>query len=380
MKLFEYQAKSLLRGKKIPTSPSLVIDKEEGPEFFFEKYGLSTGEVAIEWIDQIGQKGEERHPYLSKETFQKAVHGLFSYKANREGAYSWSNVWVAPTITVDDTMSLELSCDDLTGKIQIEIKKKYLSEMRVFKEEVLRNRRLYTFQKRALFFALHLPFRLQDPFFTLLDRFVELYYSYDLIRLKCRLSLLAYGEGVVAHDMDIEADDFALIRQPEMQYLYEHGQLPPLLKEERDVGCTSYPSSGSIGCIVTGKGLLQATLDALQLQGGKAGFSIDVGEVAEAQKVRYALSRQLLCPTVTVILLHLFLEQNDSRAFIQLVIEELQKSQRSVPLIVRMASISLREARALVSHSSLPIYVTEQFDEAVQWTVKHEGGSHAHSH
>src|SRR3989304_2841101 len=99
------------------------------------------------------------------------------------------------------------------------------------------------------------------------------------------LAVLKDGR-VMAGDAKLVVDDNAEYRHP------EYAELPqdrtPLEEEAHDKGITFIQLDGDIGVIANGAGLTMATLDVLNLKGGKGGAFLDLGGTDDPEKVKQA--------------------------------------------------------------------------------------------
>ena len=96
-------------------------------------------------------------------------------------------------------------------------------------------------------------------------------------------------------DAKINIDDNALFRQEELVELYKQGadstsSADTDLNEEKAIaaGLNYIALDGNIGCMVNGAGLAMATMDIIQLKGGKPANFLDVGGGANTQQVKTA--------------------------------------------------------------------------------------------
>src|SRR3972149_390848 len=100
------------------------------------------------------------------------------------------------------------------------------------------------------------------------------------------LAVLKDGR-VMAGGAKLVVDDNAEYRHP------EYAELPqdrtPLEEEAHDKGITFIQLDGDIGVIANGAGLTMATLDVLNLKGGKGGAFLDLGGTDDPEKVKQAL-------------------------------------------------------------------------------------------
>ncbi len=93
---------------------------------------------------------------------------------------------------------------------------------------------------------------------------------------------------VVAGDAKLTLDDSALFRHPEFHEVDQ--DLTPLEQEARDRDIAFVQLGGDIGVIANGAGLTMATLDALNLMGGRPGVFLDLGGTDDPAKVKQCFS------------------------------------------------------------------------------------------
>jgi len=99
--------------------------------------------------------------------------------------------------------------------------------------------------------------------------------------------LVVTGNGrVVAGDAKLVIDDNAEYRHPEYANLDQ--DRTPLEQEAHEKGIVFIQLDGDIGVIANGAGLTMATLDALNLKGGRGGVFLDLGGTDDPEKVKQA--------------------------------------------------------------------------------------------
>ena len=209
-----------------------------------------------------------------------------------------------------------------------------------------------------------------------LERFVSTLYG-----LACRmdaqlveinpLALTRQG-GLVALDGKVEVDDNALFRHPELQAQRTDAADHPLEVEARRQGLAYVKLEGSVGIIGNGAGLVMATLDMVQREGGRPANFLDIGGGARAEVVERALRVVLQDPDVRAVLVNIFggITRGDEVA--RGVLQALQAlGGARVPVVVRLAGTRAEEGLALLAGSGLHSAAT--FQEAARRAVELAG-------
>ncbi len=119
------------------------------------------------------------------------------------------------------------------------------------------------------------------------------------------LVVTAAGE-LIALDAKINLDDNALYRQPALAALRDASQ-----EDERELAAAAHELNyisldGNIGCMVNGAGLAMATMDLVQLHGGRPANFLDVGGGTTAERVSEAFKLILSDDKVEAVLVNIF--------------------------------------------------------------------------
>ena len=181
------------------------------------------------------------------------------------------------------------------------------------------------------------------------------------------LAVLRDGR-VVAGDAKLIVDDSAEYRHP------EYADLPqdrtPLEEEAHDKGITFIQLDGDIGVIANGAGLTMATLDVLNLKGGRGGAFLDLGGTDDPEKVRQAFLL-LVKAKPRVILMNIFggITKCDTVA---IGVEKAMAEQPTrVPVVARIKGVNEAEAKRILSDAGM--HPADSLEEAAELAVKLRG-------
>ncbi len=181
------------------------------------------------------------------------------------------------------------------------------------------------------------------------------------------LAVLRDGR-VVAGDAKLVVDDNAEFRHP------EYAELPqdrtPLEEEAHDKGITFIQLEGDVGVIANGAGLTMATLDVLNLKGGKGGTFLDLGGTDDPQKVKEAFEI-LLKATPSAIFLNIFGGITKADTVAIGVTEAIKEFGTHVPVVARIKGVN--EARAKEILHGAGMHSVETIEEGAEMAVKLRG-------
>lgn len=182
----------------------------------------------------------------------------------------------------------------------------------------------------------------------------------------------------VAADARLIIDDNALYRHPEFKQRLiegEEAELTPQELEARKSGLAYVKLDGNVGVIGNGAGLVMATLDAVQLYGGKPANFLDVGGGASADKMAVALNIVLSDPRVEVVFINILggITRCDEAA--KGILEAKRRIGFVKPMIIRLVGTNEGEGRQILTDAG--VHVLDSMEEAAKKAVrmmKTEGG------
>ena len=134
---------------------------------------------------------------------------------------------------------------------------------------------------------------------------------------------------------------------------------------------------GDIGCMVNGAGLAMATLDMIQVCGGRPANFLDAGGGADQEKVKEAFKLILRDEKVRAILVNIFGGIVRCDLIAEGVVAAAQELGVRVPLVVRLQGTHAAEGRAILAGSGLDITPAETLREAGERAVAAARGAGA---
>jgi succinyl-CoA synthetase beta subunit len=173
-----------------------------------------------------------------------------------------------------------------------------------------------------------------------------------------------------ALDAKLSIDDNALFRQPTLAAFYDPTQhtAGEVAAKEHDLAYIAL--DGDIGCMVNGAGLAMATMDIIQVHGGRPANFLDVGGGATREKVAAGFKIILSDPKVKGILVNIFGGIMNCGTIAEGIIAAAGELELTVPLVVRMEGTHVEHGRELLSESGLNIISASDLADAAEKIVK----------
>ena len=173
----------------------------------------------------------------------------------------------------------------------------------------------------------------------------------------------------VAADTRLIIDDNALYRHPKFKKRQaEKTGLAPQELEARKSGLAYVKLNGSIGVIGNGAGLVMATLDSIQLYGGKPANFLDVGGGASSDKMAAALNIVLSDPGVDVVFVNILGGITRCDEVARGILEAKRRTGFRKPMVIRLMGTNEEEGRRLLTDAG--IHVLHSMEEAAGKAVE----------
>jgi succinyl-CoA synthetase beta subunit len=174
---------------------------------------------------------------------------------------------------------------------------------------------------------------------------------------------------LLALDCKLGFDDGALFRHPEIRELRDPDEEDPREREAKELGFSYVGLDGNIGCLVNGAGLAMATLDMIQVCGGRPANFLDVGGGADKERITGAFKLILRDPKVQAILVNIFGGIVRCDLIAEGVVAAAQELGVSVPLVVRLQGTNAELGRKLLAESGLDLVPADTLREAGEKVV-----------
>jgi len=196
---------------------------------------------------------------------------------------------------------------------------------------------------------------------------VALEYDAELAELN-PLVKTSSGEFVAA-DARMIIDDNAIFRHPELQNRsLQREEDTPREAEARKKNLAYVDLDGDIGIIGNGAGLVMATLDLVQVFGGRPANFLDIGGGAQVEIIKNGVVLVMSKPEVKAVLINILGGITRCDLVAQGVIEGLKESSVKKPIAVRMMGTNEKEGEAILRQAGIGSY--SNMEEAAEAVLK----------
>lgn len=377
MKIHEYQAAGLMKQYGIAVPPGRVASEVYDAVLIAEEVKYP---VVLKAQVHVGGRGKAGGIKIAKTKKELEEHFTALRKMSIKG-YPVEKVYVVKAIDIREEFYLSITVDpardDLVviasaeGGVEIEQTAKDRPDA---VDKIYFEGRL-TFDEERWAACAEKMFRSDKhkrEATEILRNLVKLFVDND-----CSLAeinpLVVDGNGrVIAADAKVNLDDNGLYRHPELEDLRDKTYEDPDEFEAKAHNLSFVKLEGNVGCIVNGAGLAMATMDIVQLEGGRPANFLDVGGSSNPEKVLNALRIILRNPEVDVILINIFGGITRCDDIANGILEARRQLDLSVPLVVRLTGTNEEEAKKILGEAGIKTYssMREAVRNAVRLTKK----------
>lgn len=232
---------------------------------------------------------------------------------------------------------------------------------------------LQAWQARRLGFDLGLPVGVMSSFSRLLLRLYDLLIQKDASLVEINPLVVTQDDCFLALDAKLNIDDNALYRQRDLADLRDTSQVDMREMLAIENGLNYIPLDGEIACMVNGAGLAMATMDLIQICGGRPANFLDVGGGTTAQRVAEAFKLLLSDAKVRAVLVNIFGGIVRCDLIAEGILKALHDVDMRVPLIVRLEGTRSKEGLAMLREANVGIEAIEDLTAAAQRAVERAG-------
>lgn len=361
MKIHEYQAKKLFSSFGIPIDKSLLCKNIEDAVNAYEELGKQK--VVIKAQVLAGGRGKAGGVKLANNREEVKRYAGEILGMNIKG-FTVDHILVGEAVNIHSEYYLSLVIDRNAKSVVLMLSK----EGGVDIEEVARTDPKYIFRFKIDasvgmpdFFARKAAFVLFDDINLvkqtthIIQKLYHLFIETDASLAEINPLVLTKEGDIVAIDAKITFDDNALYRHPDIHSLYD-----PTAEEKKEIYAKSKGFSyvgmyGNIGCLVNGAGLAMATMDMIQLYGGKPANFLDIGGSSNPNKVIDAMKLLLEDSKVKVVLINIFGGITRCDDVANGLIEAFRQLNTDIPIIVRLTGTNEEEGRNLLRNARFHI-------------------------
>jgi succinyl-CoA synthetase beta subunit len=382
MNLHEFQAKAILREYGIAVPLGMVI---EDPQQCAAAAGaLGEGPWVVKAQVHAGGRGKAGgvrlcHSIDELAAAARALLGsrLVTYQ-NAPDGQPVQRLLVEESLPIARELYLSLTIDraaervgivaSAAGGVDIETVAASAPE-KVLRESVHPAVGLMDYQGRNLAYGLGLEGGQVAALTQLVKALYRLFVAKDLALLEVNPLVLTTDGRLLPLDCKMSVDDNALWRQKALAAMLDTSQLDPKEAEAHAHNVNYIALDGDIGCMVNGAGLAMATMDLIQLAGGRPANFLDVGGGATAESVAEAFRIILADPKVKAVLINIFGGIVRCDLIAEGIIQAVQRVGVSVPVVVRLEGTNAEAGQALLAQSGLAIIPASDLNEAARQAV-----------
>lgn len=204
---------------------------------------------------------------------------------------------------------------------------------------------------------------------NMLKSLYQYFVSHDASLIEINPMVLSEQGVWLALDAKIEFDDNALFRQPEIQNLRDRRQDTKAEVESEDCGLSYISLPGEIGCLVNGAGLAMATMDAIQLAGGKPANFLDIGGAASEKSVSDGLRILLENPLIEGVFINIFGGIVRCDIVAKGILNAVLECQPEIPIVVRLDGNQKKEAISLLKNANKGLITTNSLTSGAKKIV-----------
>lgn len=213
---------------------------------------------------------------------------------------------------------------------------------------------LMDYQARNLAFDLGLHSGFIRPFTAIARDLWRVFVENDATLAEINPLVITPEGQMIAVDGKITLDDNALFRHLELSEMRDVQEETEAQRQARQADLSYVKLNGDIGCMVNGAGLAMATMDLVDLYGGRPANFLDIGGGARANKVAAALRIILSDPDVKVILINIFGGITRCDEVARGLLAAIQEAPTPVPpMVVRLVGANEEEGRQLLATADI---------------------------
>ena len=232
---------------------------------------------------------------------------------------------------------------------------------------------LQDFECRQLAFGLGFTGKQIGQFAKIAHAIYKLYLDRDASLIEVNPLIVTEEGDLLALDAKINIEDNALFRHKDLVGWRDATQEDAMERKAAEHELNYVSLDGNIACMVNGAGLAMATMDLIQLHGGKPANFLDVGGGATKERVSAAFKLILSNPRVSAILINIFGGIVRCDMIAEGIIAAVKEVGVDMPVIVRLEGTNAPKARELLAASGLAITAATDLTDAAKKAVSLAG-------
>jgi succinyl-CoA synthetase beta subunit len=382
VKIHEYQAKEILRGYGVAVPRGILATTPNEAEVAARTLGGGTCVVKAQI--HAGGRGKGGGVKLARTPEEARAHAqamlgmmLKTPQTGPEGQRV-RRVYVEEGCRIARELYLGMTLDREAGRVAVMASTEGgvdIEEVAAHHpEKILREwidplLGLAPYQGRRLAFALGLAGDAVGAFVKLASGLYQAYLATDASLAEVNPLVVTVDGAVLALDAKMNFDDNALFRHRELVTLRDPDEEDPKEAQAKEFDLAYISLTGNIGCMVNGAGLAMATMDVIQLAGGRPANFLDVGGGADEKKVTAAFKILLADPDVRAVLVNIFGGIMKCDVIANGIVAAARQVALRVPLVVRLEGTNVELGRQILAESGLSITSADDLGDAARKAV-----------
>ena len=198
----------------------------------------------------------------------------------------------------------------------------------------------------------------------------RLFNEKDALLLEINPLAQTSDDRLIALDGKMSFDENALFRHKDLKSIYQNQERSEAEAAAMAASLAYIPLDGDIACMVNGAGLAMATMDIIQLYGGRPANFLDVGGGAEKEKVKKAFEIILKSKRLKSILVNIFGGIMRCDVIAEAFIQTAEEINIPVPVVIRLEGTKSKEGLEQLAQSSLNLISARDLDTAAKKAVE----------
>lgn len=380
MKLFEYEAKQILRSYGATTPRGVVVAQGEDPLTKIREAGLA-GKLVVKAQVLVAGRGKaggvklasspEEAAEIAARMLGSKIKGVTVKKVLIEEAVEHDREWFA-SITVDRAARDFVVLLSTEGGVDIEEVARERPEA-IIKYHIPPERGLLPYKARELGKEIGLRGKALNSFASTLVAMYRAFVDHyaDLVESN---PFTVVNDKVVLLDARMIIDDSAIrlgLVKAE-QDPAETGELTEWEVRARRLGLNFVELDGFVGIIGNGAGLTMATMDLVKHFGGEPANFLDIGGGASAEVMKKALNLLMEYPKARSIFINIFGGITRCDEVAKGIVQAMKEVGSRKPIVIRLVGTNEEEGRAILEEAGIKAFTDPA--EAAKEAVRLGGG------
>lgn len=356
MKIYEYQAKEILKSFGIPIPSGKAARSANAAQKVAAKIGKPVVVKAQVHAGGRGKAGGVKLAQTPEEAVEvaKGILGMRikDLKVKRllvEEAVAIAHEYYL-SFTLDRKAKKTVMIASAAGGVDIE-EVAALTPEKIFKAHIHPAYGLMDFQVRNACQHLGLDSEKAKKLSEIMKKLYQSYVQSDCTLAEINPLVLTAEQTFLAADAKMDLDENALYRHPDFLPLREASEEDPIEVEAHKRRIPYVHLNGNVGILGNGAGLVMTTLDMVSREGGKPANFLDVGGGSNWEVVKSSLEIVLMDKKVKGLFINIFGGISRCDEVARGILEADKHLNLKIPVVIRLTGTNEEEGRALLAGS-----------------------------